>query len=98
MYEILQRRNSKTIEKEYEILKKPIMTCGHAANAIDYKGNHLCTICLCFEEKEVDIDETRFAKCDMCGTKKQSSTNLPFFKLEEDKPCDSYYCGCRGWD
>ena len=28
----------------------------------------------------------------------QSSTSLPFFKYLPDKPEDSYYCGCWGWD
>lgn len=27
-----------------------------------------------------------------------SSTSLPFFKHQPDKPEDSYYCGCWGWD
>jgi len=27
-----------------------------------------------------------------------SSTSLPFFSHQPDKPEDSYYCGCWGWD
>jgi len=28
----------------------------------------------------------------------ESRTSLPFFKHHPDKPEDSYYCGCWGWD
>lgn len=27
-----------------------------------------------------------------------SSVSLPFFAYQPDKPEDSYYCGCWGWD
>lgn len=78
-----------------------LMKCGHIAQGIDKDtGKPYCVICNCSEIADKDIVnlEGRTAKCDFCGYEKPSSFNLPFFEYTPDKPHDSYFCGCIGWD
>lgn len=83
---------------------KPMMKCGHAANAVDKDGNPCCAICAGYtpdafivEDKEIDLTG-RKARCLDCGSLKDSSPDLPFFEYRPDRKFDGYYCGCKGWD
>lgn len=88
---------------------KPIMMCGHAANAIDLKtGNPVCCICIgigvgnaaeTINANAPDLSG-RTAKCYECNETKPSTLNgsLAFFKHRPNEKHDSYYSGCKGWD
>ena len=82
-------------------MKNPMMKCGHAANATS-DGKPCCAICSPSNGWDVvdnnAIVEGREAKCGSCKNIKASSPNLAFFEHRPDKPLDSYYCGCRGWN
>jgi len=72
--------------------EKPMMECGHAANATNSKGEPSCVICIGIHpgaEKVVKKGPNltgRIAKCAYgCGSEKPSSTSLPFFE----------YCGAE---
>jgi hypothetical protein len=81
---------------------KPMMKCGHAANATT-KGKPCCAICTGIRSGWNEIDEHapsldgRMAKC-TCGKTVPSSMSLAFFENCPDKPNDRFYCGCYGWD
>lgn len=76
-----------------------LMKCGHTAMARDDNGNPVCPICMCTEIVNAKPNlEGRKARCMYCGDEVPSSVNLPFFKYQEDKEYDRYYCGCLGWD
>jgi hypothetical protein len=84
---------------------KPMMKCGHAANATDGKtGKPCCVICIGIKPGADIVDdvpslEGRFAVCSYGNHGKvPSSTNLAFFSHKPNAPFDDYYCGCRGWD
>lgn len=83
---------------------KPIMKCGHAANAVDKNGNPCCAICVGFTPNAFIVDDRtpdltgRKAKCFYCGKERESSIELPFFEYKPDKEYDKFYCGCGGWD
>ena len=82
--------------------KVPMMKCGHAANA-ECDGKPCCVICIGLNPGAEIVDDmpdlsTRKAKCGYCGREAQSSTSLAFFSHRPGQPCDSYYCGCFGWD
>lgn len=78
---------------------KPLMKCGHTANATDVNGKPCCVICDCDEIENVTPSLAgRKAKCSDCGHIVDSDENLPFFRYRPDKECDTYYCGCWGWD
>mgnify|MGYP007049958236 FL=1 len=80
---------------EYEYL----MDCGHVVyTQKDYQKPY-CAICDCAKvlSKEPDL-HGRIAKCCYCSREKASNFSLPFFKYNEGKEYDSYYCGCEGWD
>lgn len=89
-------------------MKKYLMKCGHVVNATDGNSKPVCAICLGNDDaKATEIDrevtgseglEGRSATCEMCNKQTQSRWGLPFFKYRPDKPTDSYYCGCMGWD
>ena len=79
-------------------MSKPIMACGHAANAVTDDGKPICVICMCKEVRKTPSLAGRFAKCSDCGHKEPSDMNLPFFEYKPDEEYDSYYCGCYGWD
>lgn len=40
----------------------------------------------------------REAVCAYCGKSQPSDLTLPFFAHYPDRPTDSMYDGCRGWD
>ena len=79
--------------------EKPLMKCGHTANAETSDGKPCCVICACFElaEKQPSL-QGRKAKCSYCGKIVDSNYNLPFFEYKQEQEYDSYYCGCRGWE
>ena len=83
---------------------KPMMKCGHAANAVDKDGNPCCAICAGYtpdafivEDKEIDLTG-RKARCADCGRVTDSRLDLPFFEYRPNAKYDGYYCGCKGWD
>lgn len=76
-----------------------MMTCGHSPNGKDaLTGNPVCVICQCDTVGEDPCTEGRKASCTYCSKKSDSNVKLPFFAYQPKKECDSYYCGCRGWD
>jgi len=93
-------------------MTKPLMKCGHSANATNQDGNPVCAICIGIDAGGTVVDEAppdltgRIARCVYCKQEKPSSFDLPFFEYGGDKwkdldtgsPADWYYCGCRGWD
>lgn len=92
-------------KKKYNILiekqdDKPLMTCGHVANAVDAATHEpCCVICNCHEIMQDKPDLTnRVAKCSTCGHITKSDFSLPFFEYRPNLQTDTYYCGCYGWD
>lgn len=84
-------------------MNKPMMSCGHAANATDGHHNPVCVICVGIHPGARTIATTpdltnRIAECGECNNTQPSSTKLAFFKHQPDRASDSYYCGCRGWN
>jgi hypothetical protein len=94
------------------VTDQPMMKCGHAANATS-GGKPACAICMTTETATTQPDLTgRVARCSYPRPGKYgdtdyktahttgvpSSTNLPFFAYQPDLECDSFYCGCWGWD
>ena len=84
-------------------MDKPMMGCGHSANATDAAGHPVCVICYGIVKGATEVVgrpvlEGRRAKCPYCKGTTPSSTELPFFEHCPSKEFDSYYCGCRGWD
>lgn len=68
-------------------MNNPIMMkCGHAANAIDEKGNPCCVICISINKEAEQIEDNppdlkgRLAKCGCCKNKEKSSFGLAFFE------------------
>lgn len=84
-------------------MNKPMMKCGHAANAYDQNGHPVCVICIGIVQGATGVDDNppdlsgREAECD-CGKRKPSSSDLAFFEHRANKATDSYYCGHAGWD
>ena len=82
---------------------KPMMKCGHAANAT-MNGKPVCAICAGINPLATVVDEAppslegRTAACSYCRKEVPSSTNLPFFSYHPARQHDDYYCGCRGWN
>lgn len=84
-------------------MSKPMMKCGHAANATNGEGKPVCVICIGIKPGAIEVDTTpslagRQAQCVYDKTICPSDSELPFFESTPDKPFDSFYCGCRGWD
>ena len=82
---------------------KPLMKCGHTANAETSTGEPCCAICAGFTEDAYIVVprpslEGRKAKCSFCGNIVDSDYNLPFFEYKPENEYDSYYDGCGGWD
>lgn len=82
---------------------KPIMMCGHAANGVS--NNAPCCVICCNIVDGWNIPNTantalegRKAQCAYCNRTRESDPNMAFFEFRKNKPTDSYYCGCRGWD
>lgn len=65
--------------------KPPMMKCGHAANAVNGKGEHACAICVGITPDAYIVDENppslegRIAKCS-CGATQPSDPDLAFFE------------------
>lgn len=81
---------------------RPMMGCGHAANAT-HNGQPCCVICFGIHKGASTIAETpdlngRTAKCASCKNSRPSNVNLAFFEWRPTKAEDLYYCGCQGWD
>lgn len=71
-----------------------LFKCGHSI-----MGNGIsCPMCGCSEKIDCDSLVGRKAKCSQCGDIVDSNYDLPFFFYAKDKPYDSYYCGCKGFD
>ena len=93
-------------------MSKPMMKCGHAANATSH-GSPVCAICAGLTlDAEIIVDTPdltgRQARCG-CGRLVSSSVDLAFFeylgpgsgsavKTRGPQQYDRFYCGCRGWD
>jgi hypothetical protein len=81
-----------------------MMKCGHTPNAKDVHGNPVCVICIGINPLAEEIDtsppslEGRIARCNTCGSQRESAYNLPFFQKLDTKNIDTFYCGCYGWD
>lgn len=80
-----------------KMMNKPMMKCGHAANAT-VNGKPACAICMCEEIAKTPDLTGRFAKCPFCGHETESNINLPFFEYRPNDEYDRYYDGCFGWD
>lgn len=85
-------------------IKRPMMKCGHAANAVTKGDIPACAICIGIHEGATIIDDSpaslegRIAECMDCHGRRPSDLSLPFFEHKSDSPFDKFYCGCRGWD
>lgn len=77
---------------------KPLMKCGHTANATTANNEPCCAICGCYEISERPKLDGRKAKCCFCGNIVNSDYNLPFFEYRAKKEYDLYYDGCGGWE
>lgn len=79
-----------------------MMKCGHSGQAVDSKGNPVCTICGVPEAYIIAEDqpnlEGRIAKCWCCNNTESSSLRLASFEYKPTEAMDGFYCGCRGWD
>jgi hypothetical protein len=69
-------------------MNKPMMVCGHVANAVDSKGSPCCVICIGIFPGAETVANTpdltyRIAQC-TCGAKVPSATNLAFFEFLGD--------------
>lgn len=91
-------------------LNKPLMKCGHTANATHEDGTLCCVICA-GDPRSDQIEENppslegRMALCSEGKGRDRkghvpiaSSYKLAFFEYRPDKEFDRYYCGCWGWD
>ena len=79
-----------------------MLGCGHAANAT-HNGEPCCAICFGIRDGATTVVDApdltgRKAVCSYGDTIKPSSLDLPFFRHQPDKECDSFYCGCWGWN
>ena len=89
-------------------MNKPMMKCGHAANARDLTTNDpVCVICTGIDpgarvvESEPPSLECRTMRCHYRPeghADKPSSRNGAFFAYRPEQKMDDYYCGCSGWD
>lgn len=86
-------------------MSKPLMQCGHAANAIDVQGKPVCAICIGVDngatlvaDKQPSLEGRQARCCYGCGNVVPSSLGLAFFEHRPGMQFDSYYCGCKGWD
>lgn len=77
-----------------------MMKCGHSDNARTEDGKPACAICSCREvdDEQPDLTGRKAVCCYSCGSVRDSSFDLAFFKHRPDRDTDAYYCGCFGWD
>ena len=89
-------------------MTKPMMKCGHTANATS-EDKPCCVICAPKKEAfqiSLDPDLTgRMMKCSYTrGRNGETHKPVPskltaaFFEYRPDREFDEYYCGCWGWD
>lgn len=83
---------------------KPMMRCGHAANATKL-DKPVCAICIGITPDAQVVDENppdltgREAECPYCKRRAPSNPSMvAFFEHRPNSPLDTFYCGCRGWD
>ena len=67
-------------------MSKPMLACGHAANARDRDGNPTCAICIGISSGASVVVHTpslsgREARCAYCGAAQPSNTDLAFFEF-----------------
>lgn len=87
---------------------KPLMECGHTANAVTQEGAPVCIIdagivpgAYTVAASEPDLTG-RMMTCN--GHRGSAPREVPsraqaaFFKHQPDNECDSFYCGCWGWN
>lgn len=80
-------------------MNETMMKCGHTANGKTADGKLCCVICDCYEvASEKPSLAGRMAKCGECNNTKKSDWNLPFFHYIPNLNCDTFYCGCHGWE
>lgn len=82
---------------------KPMMGCGHAANARTHTGDPVCVICYGIMAGATEVVpspnlEGRVARCSDCKSEVPSGLALAFFEYRPDNDSDRFYCGCRGWN
>ena len=79
-----------------------MMVCGHAANGQEAKTKApICVVCNVVEvsKEPVNLDGRKAVCIYGCDkTIAASHIGLPFFEYKPDRPCDLYYCGCRGYE
>jgi len=88
-------------------MSKPLMQCGHTANAVNGYNKPVCAICYgikpgaaLLEPIQPELIDRR-ARCtyySTCHEECDSSLDLPFFEYRPSYPTDVFYCGCKGWD
>lgn len=92
--------------------EKPLMMCGHTANATHkipnndntgYLNVHCCVICAGVRKgynivKEKPDITGRKSLCSSCGKTTDSKWGLPFFEYRPNDEQDRHYDGCHGWD
>ena len=84
---------------------KPMMKCGHRANAVDAEtGKPSCAIhagltsdALVVADEQPDLSG-RTARCTCGKTVPSDSEHIAFFEHRPDEEFDGYYCGHGGWD
>ena len=85
-------------------MRGTMMKCGHVALGVDKANKPVCPICIGIRPEAEEIETNlpnltgRMAKCPYCPSRRPSQLDLPFFEHLPHEPCDSFYCGCRGWD
>lgn len=82
-------------------MKKIMMKCGHAANAVDGNGKPCCVICVGINPGATVVDKEtpdltdRVSMCADCKKTVPSSTELAFFEYRgEGSPSATQRCKC----
>jgi len=76
-----------------------IMACGCSGQATNGHGQPCCPVHGTAQPMTPQPDlNGRVARCSDCGKVRPSSPDAAFFIYQPDRPQDSYYCGCRGWN
>ena len=91
-------------------VKRPMMGCGHTANAKNGAGEPSCVICVGIHPGAETVVEGpdlsgRQMTCSYASrggagrhAPQPSNTQAAFFSQHPDREFDEYYCGCYGWD
>jgi hypothetical protein len=83
-------------------MNRPLMTCGHSANAehITPDGARVPCCCICDVETLAPptVLDGRVSRCTYCRAEEPSKRSLPFFRYVPLREYDEHYCGCKGWD